>query len=137
MTHLSLLILTLTIEFDILENSSTWSSENYRGISKIQHFHRGKLNYVICIGEVENSNFFSGEWFYRPDFLRGTLWGGFSWGTETGCLSAFLGILSIHFLYQQNHIERKTSDENLFYSSERFDVIFKVLKQIQYVEWLL
>ena len=35
-----------------------------------------ELNYVIYIGKVENLNFFTEEWFYRPDSYRGTLPGG-------------------------------------------------------------
>ena len=35
--------------------------------------------------EAENSNFFSGEWFYRPDFCRKFF--KFSCGIETGCTS--------------------------------------------------
>lgn len=32
-----------------------------RGILIIQHFYRGELNYVICVGEVKNSNLFQRE----------------------------------------------------------------------------
>lgn len=61
------------------------SSENYQGIKIIQYFHQGKLNYAICIEEIENS-FFSGEWFQRPEFHQGSLRSGFSRNTETGCI---------------------------------------------------
>ena len=43
-------------------------------------FPPGSTNYVLYIGEVENSNFFSGELFYRPDVFRGALRGEFSRG---------------------------------------------------------
>ena len=65
-------------------NIKTHWIEVYQGISVIQHFHRGELNYVICIMKVEIRTFFNDEWFFRPDINRGALRGGFSWRTETG-----------------------------------------------------
>ena len=38
-------------------DSSGWSSKINQGISVIQHFHRGKLNYVIYNRELEKLNF--------------------------------------------------------------------------------
>ena len=37
----------------------------------IKHFHGGKLNYVICIGEVENSNFLQRGVILQARFLPG------------------------------------------------------------------
>ena len=67
-------------------NSSSSSSEIHRGISIIQHFHRGELNCLIYICEVENVNFF----LWRVVLLVRELYqkffqGAFSRGTETGC----------------------------------------------------
>ena len=38
-----------------------------------------------CIGEVENSNIFSREWFCRLNFYWGILRGGFSRSNKAGC----------------------------------------------------
>ena len=47
-------------------------------------FPAGVLNYEICVGEVENSNFFSREWFNSSDFYRRINCGRFSPDIETG-----------------------------------------------------
>ena len=81
----------------------------HREIS-IVHLHRGELNYVICFREVENSNFFNGKWFYRPDFHWGTLQGGFKRSTEAGC--SYDNILKLGLLFQ--NIMSCVSGVNIF-----------------------
>ena len=55
-----------------LPGSTNWAEvQIHWRISIVQHFQRREQ---MCI------------MFYRPDFYRGTLWGGFSKGTEAGCI---------------------------------------------------
>ena len=41
---------------------------------------------LYTLGRWKNRTFSSGKWICRPDFYQETLWGGFSWGTETDCI---------------------------------------------------
>ena len=112
---------------DNIKGPLGWSSENHRGISINQHFRRGKLNFVICIiGEVENSIFFSGKWFDRPDFYWETLWGGISLGIETVC-----GIVN-HNKFQVILINKKCYD----FTNIDLNVDNQTTKSISFVEFL-
>ena len=57
----------------------------------------------------KNKTFISEEWFYIPDFHRGTLRCEFSRGTETGCLKD-----SGHFHTQRTILGIKPKREHIF-----------------------
>ena len=45
--------------------------------------------------------FFTEERFYGPDFHRGTLWGGFSLGSETGCMQYFFRFFFLNVAHDE------------------------------------
>ena len=55
------------------------------GTSAVQNFSRGDSNYQYTPGRLKIQTVFTGDWFCRPHFHRGTFRGGFSRGSEAGC----------------------------------------------------
>ena len=70
---------------EIISKPIRWSSGNHWGILIIQHFHRDELDYVICIGEVEISNFFQQRVVLQARISLGTLRREFTRGTQKDC----------------------------------------------------
>ena len=72
------------------ENVKT--SEIHWGTSANQNFSRGDSNYQYTAGRLKIQTFFTGDWLCMPHFHRETFRGGFSRGTEAGCLWNFRNI---------------------------------------------
>ena len=88
---------------------NTKTSEIHWGTSAIHNFSRGASNYQYTLGRQKIQTLFIRNWFCRPHFHRGTFWGGFSLGTEAGCIHANIN-KDANFFQSNNN----TSSKNLW-----------------------
>ena len=62
-----------------------WNTNIQWGLSMMRYFSHVEVSYAILSRRLKIQTLFTGEWFYGADLHWGTLRGGFSRSTDTGC----------------------------------------------------
>ena len=75
-----------------------WKPKIHWKLPMIWYFPRGELSYVKL---SRRQTLFTREQFYGPDFHRGTLRGGFSRGSKTGCMQYFFRFFLENVVHDQ------------------------------------